>query len=127
MLKVIEMKEGRKKSGYFVSLSPDKALELIKSLTENLIQGHGNANRAEFYDDKGMYFSIAVDFTQKHEEESGIKKTIEGLVALLIPKKTTPERFQEIWAVLINVPMKYRDTLAEHLWSKKSLGRWEVK
>jgi hypothetical protein len=58
-MKIIELPED--KPGFFVYLTKTEALELIHSLAEQIIHKNPNLGRAESYDRKGRYFSIAVD------------------------------------------------------------------
>jgi len=48
------------KEKYFVNVTQDEALRLIKSLTNQLINNSGNVGRLESYTDDGEYFSIFV-------------------------------------------------------------------
>jgi hypothetical protein len=44
----------------FVTVTRQEALELIRSLTSQLINNNGNSERLESYDDTDTYFSIFV-------------------------------------------------------------------
>jgi hypothetical protein len=59
-----------KKLGCFIHLSRDKAIELIESLSNQMIHDSPNVGRKEFYDDKGQYFSVAVTPDPKDDRTS---------------------------------------------------------
>ena len=57
--------KGNEESGFMVRVSPEEALEIIQSLTTQIIEKSPNAGRTEFLTKKNEYFSIAV-----HEAEN---------------------------------------------------------
>jgi hypothetical protein len=61
---------------YFIKITQDEALALIKSLANQLVKNDSNSERLESYTDKGEYFSIFVlpsNFKITKEYEKWIK------------------------------------------------------
>ena len=58
-------KKDFKKPVMIVSMTPDEALQTIRSLSEQMYMKSPNVGRFEHFDKNGVDFSIAVDFTSK--------------------------------------------------------------
>lgn len=46
--------------GYIVKVSPEEAMRLIKSLSNQMMKGSASVGREEFYTEDEEYFTIAV-------------------------------------------------------------------
>lgn len=67
-----------KQAGQMLRCSPEEALQIIASLSRQLIEKDGNAGRAEFVVGCGCgldeYFSIAIDFREKPKPEASLRE-----------------------------------------------------
>lgn len=50
----------RNKKELFIRVTTKEAMQIIKSMTDQIIKNSPNAGRKEFYSNKGEYFTIAV-------------------------------------------------------------------
>ena len=55
-------------SGFMIRVSRNEALRIISSLSSQLLTSNPNSSRAEFFTEKGEYFSIAVAEKEKNLE-----------------------------------------------------------
>lgn len=66
------------RAGQMLRCSPEEALQIIASLSRQLVDRDGNAGRAEFVVGCGCgpdeYFSIAVDFREKAKPEVSLRE-----------------------------------------------------
>lgn len=67
-MEVCKLIDNKKFKGYMVKVNKDEAVQLIHSLSEQIINKDPNVGRTEFNTIKGEYFSIAV-----HKEEASEK------------------------------------------------------
>ena len=61
------------KGDLFIHIPQKKALELISSLSRQILRNDPNTERVEFYSNKGEYFTIAVMPEEAKQVESGLE------------------------------------------------------
>jgi len=68
----VDIFKNKGKKGYVIQINETEALQIIKSLSAQIIEGNPNVGREEFYTDNKEYFSISV----LCEKEQQYKKLI---------------------------------------------------
>jgi len=72
-MKIQAFIKNKKEKGYMVQINEDEAMQIIKSLSSQILAKDCNSGRKEFYTDKQEYFSISVVC----EKEINFKKCLD--------------------------------------------------